>query len=180
MKTSCVPDLLQDHLKSGYRRKKILVGKRLSNQRRRAVSSRQALWSVTADEGEAQPARYQRIGDAARRLPAEMGIQQRAPQRPSLDGGQSIFNRAHGACDGKARILERGHDIEGNEEFVFNDENGGCVGHWSLVLGLPARVTVLSLEIYKCRRPSDVLSRLSALARKREWSMFGAGETSST
>jgi len=98
-----------------------------------------------------------------------MGVEQGATKGLALDGGKRVADRARGARDGDARVLERGDNIKGDEKLVLNHENGLC-GHYSFTF--PSFAVPASHEMgarfvagRRCAPPPVLLERRQGLAR---------------
>ena len=84
---------------------------------------RKLLAAIAADKGEGYAARDQRIGDAARRLAAEMGVEQRAVDLLAFDRVKRITDIPGGADHDEPSLLQRAGNIEGDEELVLDHQD---------------------------------------------------------
>ena len=94
---------------------------------------RQVLPPITADEGEGNVTRLQRVGNSADRLAGKMRIEQGTMHILPRDGLKRVANIACGADYGKPRLLQDAGNVESDEEFVFNHEDP-CRSHPRLPL----------------------------------------------
>lgn len=104
------------------------------------MGDRQTLRPITTHEGKGKASRRQRIGNATCGLAAKMRVEQSAAQRPMLDGGKRVTDRACRASDGDPGVLERRDDVERDEELVLHDKNGMRIHHFITVLSFDANV----------------------------------------
>jgi hypothetical protein len=101
----------------------VFAGERLLHQKRATMRRRQLLAPVAADKGERDAARFQGVGDAGDRLSGKMGIEKRAMHLLAVDGLKRIAHTPGRANHDDARLLQHARNIEGYEEFVFDDED---------------------------------------------------------
>src|SRR5262245_47167141 len=113
-------------LKARHRGKQVPAGERLLHQRRIAVRRRKMLAAIAADKGEGYAARDQGIGNAARRLAGEMGVEQCAVDGLAGDGVERIADIPGWTDHGEARLLKHAGDVERDEELVFDHEDMRC------------------------------------------------------
>src|SRR5262245_34979617 len=113
-------------LKARHRGKQIPACERLLHKRRIAVRRRKMLAAIAADKGKGYAARDQGIGDAARRLAGEMGVEQRAVDGLAGDGVERIADIPGGADHSEARLLKHAGNIERDQELVLDHEDMRC------------------------------------------------------
>ena len=108
---------------------------------------RQLLASVAAHEGEWHAARNQRIGDAADRLAAEIGVKQSAVDLLAFQRGKRIANGRQWSDHHEPTLLQRPGNIEGDEKLVLHYQNAFGVCHSSPALYAPVGRASLSCRL---------------------------------
>ena len=110
------------YLKSGDGRQDILISERLLDERGAAMRVGQLLTHPSGDEGEGDPARAQRIGHRADGLSGEVDVEERTVDAACSDSAERVGDRPYWADRDKTRLLERTRNVQGDEEFILDDE----------------------------------------------------------